>query len=32
MYRGRIVADLARADTNHNDVGLYMAGAKETAA
>ena len=28
MFGGRIVADLPRADTDHNDVGLYMAGAK----
>ena len=32
MYRGRIVADLDRAQTNHNEVGLYMAGAKQAAA
>ncbi|NND74996.1 MAG: ABC transporter ATP-binding protein [Ilumatobacter sp.] len=29
MYRGRIVADLARDETTHNEVGLYMAGAKQ---
>ncbi len=29
MFRGRIVANLARGDTNHSEVGLYMAGAKE---
>ena len=28
MYRGSIVADLDRSDTSHNEVGLYMAGAK----
>ncbi|HRD99785.1 MAG TPA: ABC transporter ATP-binding protein [Ilumatobacteraceae bacterium] len=32
MFDGRIVANLARAATDHNDVGLYMAGAKEDAA
>ena len=32
MYRGKVVADLPRASTNHNEVGLYMAGAKESAA
>ena len=32
MYRGKMVADLPRASTNHNEVGLYMAGAKESAA
>ena len=32
MYRGRIVADLLRASTTHNEVGLYMAGAKGAAA
>ncbi len=32
MYRGRMVADLPRASTTHNEVGLYMAGAKESAA
>ena len=32
MYRGTIVADLQRASTDHNEVGLYMAGAKESAA
>ncbi|HQV56560.1 MAG TPA: ATP-binding cassette domain-containing protein, partial [Ilumatobacteraceae bacterium] len=32
MYRGRIVADLDRQATSHNEVGLYMAGAKETSA
>ncbi|MDG1695838.1 MAG: ABC transporter ATP-binding protein [Ilumatobacter sp.] len=29
MYRGRIVANLRRDETEHNDIGLYMAGAKE---
>ncbi|MFT3853190.1 MAG: ABC transporter ATP-binding protein [Ilumatobacteraceae bacterium] len=29
MFGGRIVADLDRASTNHNEVGLYMAGAHE---
>jgi simple sugar transport system ATP-binding protein len=29
MFRGRIVADLPRGETDHSDVGLYMAGAKE---
>ncbi len=28
MFGGRIVANLNRGDTDHNDVGLYMAGAK----
>jgi simple sugar transport system ATP-binding protein len=32
MYRGKVVADLPRASTSHNEVGLYMAGAKESAA
>jgi ABC-type uncharacterized transport system ATPase subunit len=32
MYRGRVVADLPRSSTDHNEVGLYMAGAKESAA
>jgi len=32
MYRGKVVADLPRASTDHNEVGLYMAGAKESAA
>ncbi len=32
MYRGRIVADLDRASTDHNAVGLYMAGAGGEAA
>ena len=32
MFRGRIVADLPRGSTDHNEVGLYMAGAKEPAA
>ncbi len=27
MFGGRVVADLDRATTNHNEVGLYMAGA-----
>ena len=27
MFGGRIVADLDRATTSHNEVGLYMAGA-----
>ncbi|WP_040493435.1 ABC transporter ATP-binding protein [Ilumatobacter nonamiensis] len=27
LYRGRVVADLDRDATNHNEVGLYMAGA-----
>jgi len=27
MFGGRIVADLDRATTDHNEVGLYMAGA-----
>ena len=31
MFGGRIVANLDRADTDHNDVGLYMAGAKGDA-
>ena len=31
MFGGRIVANLNRADTDHNDVGLYMAGAKGDA-
>ena len=29
MFGGRIVANLARADTNNAEVGLYMAGAKD---
>jgi hypothetical protein len=29
MFRGRIVANLRRDETEHNDIGLYMAGAKE---
>ncbi len=29
MFAGRIVANLKRSDTDHRDVGLYMAGAKE---
>lgn len=29
MYRGRIVANVAREDTDHNEVGLYMAGARD---
>ena len=29
MYRGRVVADLPRGETDHTEVGLYMAGAKE---
>ncbi len=28
MFAGRIVADLKRSETDHNEVGLYMAGAK----
>ena len=32
MYRGRIVADVDRAATDHNEIGLYMAGAKEAPA
>ncbi len=32
MYRGRIVADLPRAETSHNEVGLYMAGAGGAAS
>jgi general nucleoside transport system ATP-binding protein len=32
MYRGKVVADLPRATTTQNEVGLYMAGAKESAA
>ncbi|MCU1391991.1 MAG: nucleoside transporter ATP-binding protein [Ilumatobacteraceae bacterium] len=28
MFGGDIIADLQRSETNHNDVGLYMAGAK----
>jgi len=28
MFGGHIVADLERSQTDHNDVGLYMAGAK----
>jgi ABC-type uncharacterized transport system ATPase subunit len=32
MYRGHIVADLPRASTDHNEVGLFMAGAKGNAA
>ena len=32
MYRGRIVADLRRDATDHNEVGLFMAGAKQVAA
>jgi simple sugar transport system ATP-binding protein len=31
MYRGRVVADLPRDQTDHSEVGLYMAGAKEQA-
>ena len=30
MFDHRIVADLERARTNHNEVGLYMAGATPT--
>ena len=29
MFRGRVVADLVRGDTDHSEVGLYMAGAKQ---
>ena len=29
MFRGRIVADLRRDETTNNEVGLYMAGARE---
>ncbi len=29
MFRGRIVANLRREETDHSEVGLYMAGAKE---
>ena len=29
MFGGRVVADLDRAGTNHNEVGLFMAGAHE---
>ena len=29
MYRGRIVANLRRDETDHSEVGLFMAGAKE---
>jgi general nucleoside transport system ATP-binding protein len=29
MYRGRVVADLPRDETDHSTVGLFMAGAKE---
>jgi simple sugar transport system ATP-binding protein len=32
MFGGRIVADLDRATTNHNEIGLYMAGATPGAA
>ncbi|HEY4331648.1 MAG TPA: ABC transporter ATP-binding protein [Ilumatobacteraceae bacterium] len=28
MFDGRVVANLDRTQTDHNDVGLYMAGAK----
>ncbi len=28
MFGGHIVANLERSQTDHNDVGLYMAGAK----
>ena len=31
MFGGRIVGDLPRAETDHNDVGLYMAGAKSAS-
>ncbi|MCU1503378.1 MAG: transporter related [Ilumatobacteraceae bacterium] len=31
MYGGRIVADLDRATTNVNEIGLYMAGATSAA-
>ncbi len=29
MYRGRVVADIPRDRTDHSEIGLYMAGAKE---
>jgi ABC-type uncharacterized transport system ATPase subunit len=29
MFGGRLVADLDRAGTTHNEVGLYMAGAHD---
>ena len=32
MFGGRVVAALDRAATNHNEVGLYMAGAHEGTA
>ncbi|MEO6126369.1 MAG: ABC transporter ATP-binding protein [Ilumatobacteraceae bacterium] len=32
MFAGRIVADLKRSETDHSDVGLYMAGAKDMMA
>ncbi len=32
MYRGQIVANLQRDNTTHNEVGLYMAGAKSDIA
>ncbi len=32
MFRGRIVANVRREDTEHNDIGLYMAGAKTESA
>ncbi len=32
MFDHRIVADLERTRTNHNEVGLYMAGATPTEA
>lgn len=31
MYRGRVVGDLPRDRTSHQEVGLYMAGATDTA-
>ena len=31
MFRGAIVANLERSATDHNEVGLYMAGAEQTA-
>jgi ABC-type uncharacterized transport system ATPase subunit len=31
MYGGQIVADLDRATTNVNEIGLYMAGATSAA-
>ena len=29
MFEGRIVANLITAETNENELGLYMSGSKE---